>query len=139
MVRAKIALVALLLALPVALPGTLQAHEFTAATRLTGFKVPNNGTMAPGTALVIHGRLKSIQETCRFDRVVRLMRVRNNRPDRILSRTTTNRQGQYMFLRRPYRTQRVYAAFRGLDENVSGHRHVCRPSKSKVLRIQVSS
>jgi hypothetical protein len=137
MLRTKAALVALIVALPLALPGSLSAHEFTASTRLTRFKVPGGSPTAPGQPVIIHGRLRSVQEMCRFDRVVRLMRVRNKRPDRIIARTTTNREGQYMFLRRPNRSQRVYVEFRGLNETGSGHRHQCRPSKSRVIRILV--
>lgn len=135
--RTKAALVALIVALPLSMPGSLSAHEFTASTRLSRFKVPGGGATAPGQPVIIHGRLRSVQEICRFDRVVRLMRVRNNRPDRIIDRTRTNRDGQYMFLRRPNRSQRVYVQFRGLNESGSGHRHVCRPSKSRVIRVQV--
>jgi hypothetical protein len=118
------------------MPGTAVAHTFVADTSLTIHKAPTGAT-ASGATVVIYGRLLSPRLKCRFDQVVKLLRVRPGR-DALLARDSTDREGEYIFVRTPQADQRVYTRFSGSVETSYGHSHTCRASRSSTLFVDVT-
>ena len=131
-------LTALLCAVLVAsvLAGVAVAHTFTATTSVSGAVAPT-GAVAPGTRVVVFGKVRSTRSLCVRDRIVRLKRVRTPGPDPVLARTFTNRQGRYFFVRTVFRTQLVYVSVRRLVQTPAGHSHRCSGSRSANIRISV--
>jgi hypothetical protein len=118
------------------MPGTAVAHTFVADTSLTIHKAPTGATVS-GETVVIYGKLLSPRLKCRFDKVVKLLRVRPGQ-DALLARDTTDREGEYLFVRTPKTDQRVYTRFSGSLDTSYGHSHRCRPSRSSTVFIDVT-
>jgi hypothetical protein len=119
-----------------ALAATASSHNFSAHPGLTIHKVPVGAT-APGTRIIIYGRIVSARVFCRANRVVRLFRVRPG-PDRLLALDRTDREGEYRFARRPRRDQTVYTRIRPRSAISYGHSHSCTGARSRNRFINVS-
>jgi hypothetical protein len=115
--------------------GAAFAHTFAADTSLTIAKVPSGATQA-GAKVVIYGRLRSANATCRSNKVVKLMRVRPG-PDKLLARDRTDAEGEYLFVRNPGRDQTVYTRFSGTFTSTYPHSHRCRSDRSRSLFVNV--
>jgi hypothetical protein len=136
MKRIAIGAAAAVLLLATMLPDPALAHFFSAKTSLTIHKVPT-GVTAPGATVLIYGKLRSPRPACRFDKVVKLMKVRPG-ADKVLSRDRTDREGEYLFVREPKRDQTLYTRFSRTLQTSYGHSHRCRGSRSDNLFINVS-
>jgi hypothetical protein len=115
--------------------GAAFAHNFAADTSLTIAKVPSGATQA-GAKVLIYGRLRSGNASCRTNKVVKLMRVRPG-PDKLLARDRTDAEGEYLFVRNPGRDQTVYTRFSGTFNTSYGHSHRCRSDRSRSLFVNV--
>jgi hypothetical protein len=122
----------LLLAL---VPATSQAHVANIATSLGIGKAPSGASEA-GKKVVIFGRLKASEQDCKEGQTVRLFRRRPG-PDKQIGKDVTDADGEYGFVKRPGRDQRVYTKFNGAVETSYGHSHTCAASKSRALFINI--
>jgi hypothetical protein len=136
MKRISVGAAAAVLLLATMLPDTALAHTFAARTSLSIHKVPAGAT-APGATVIVYGKLRSARVSCRFDKLVRLMKVRPG-PDKVLGRDRTDREGEYLFVRKPKRDQKVYTRFSGTLQTSYGHSHRCRASRSDNVFVNVS-
>jgi hypothetical protein len=116
-------------------PATSQAHVASIGTSLGIGKAPS-GPSRPGKKVVIFGRLKASEQNCKEGQVVRLFRRRPG-PDPQIGRDVTDAEGEYRFVKRPGRDQRVYTRFSGAVETSYGHSHTCLASRSRNLFINV--
>jgi hypothetical protein len=116
-------------------PATSQAHVASIGTSLGIGKAPS-GPSRPGKKVVIFGRLKASEQNCKEGQVVRLFRRRPG-PDPQIGRDVTDAEGEYRFVKRPGRDQRVYTRFNGAVETSYGHSHTCLASRSRNLFINV--
>jgi hypothetical protein len=123
-------------ALGLALAAVAAAHVFTASPSLSIGKVPA-GVTAPGTRIIVFGKIHSGRALCKANRNVRLFRVRPG-ADRLLATDVTDREGEYSFALRPRGDRRVYTRISRLFQSSYGHRHVCRADRSRTLFINVS-
>jgi hypothetical protein len=119
-----------------ALAAVAAAHVFFATPSLTIAKVPRGATAA-GARIVVYGQIVSGRGFCRSGRIVRLFRVRPG-PDRLLARDVTDREGEYLFVRRPGRDQTVYTRIRHRLATSYGHSHECARARSRNLFINVN-
>jgi hypothetical protein len=118
------------------IPGSSQAHDVTAATSLTRFKVPSGSTLA-GDKVVVFGRVKSADQVCNAGIEVGLYRAQAG-GDRLLATDVTDVEGEYFFDRRPRRDQTLFIRFDGLVQSVTGHSHTCGGSESREVKIRVT-
>ena len=118
------------------LTATALAHNFQRTTWIEGHKVPE-GTTAPESPVVIWGKVHSGRSLCIRNRVVLLRRVATPGPDPIIERDVTDRQGEYLFVRRPTHDQRVYAKVKRLDATSTGHSHTCFASRTRNILLDV--
>jgi hypothetical protein len=112
------------------------AHTFFATPAITIHKSPIGAT-SPGARVIIYGRIRSAYGFCRANRVVRLFRVRPG-PDALLALDLTDREGEYLFIRRPRRDQTVYTRIRARSFTSYGHSHNCAAARSRNLFINVT-
>jgi hypothetical protein len=123
-------------AVGLALAAVAAAHVFTSSPSLSIAKVPAGAT-APGTRIIVYGKIHSGRALCRANRNVRLFRVRPG-ADRLLATDVTDREGEYSFVLRPRRDRRVYTRISRLSRSSYLHQHVCRADRSRTLFINVS-
>jgi hypothetical protein len=136
MPRRFMAMVAMLLAVVVLQPATSSlAHNVAVGTRTSRSKLPS-GPLNPGQRVIVFGRVAANDSVCKDFVVVELLR-RVPGPDRVLTSTTTNGEGEYFFLRRPRGDQEVYARFAGFHDVVAGHDHNCGGSVSREIFLGV--
>ena len=115
--------------------GSAFAHTVSSGTSVTIRKVPTGATRA-GAKVIIYGKLRSPRPSCRVNKVVRLVRVRPG-TDRVIATDITDREGEYLFVRRPVNDQTVYTRFSGTLSTSYGHSHRCRASRSPNLFVNV--
>jgi hypothetical protein len=115
--------------------GTAVAHTFVAETTLTIRKAPRGATN-PGGKVIIYGRLKSANPSCRSNKLVRLMKVRPG-ADKILDVDRTDLEGDYRFVRHPGGDVTVYTRFLGTFNTSYGHSHQCLKDRSRNRFINV--
>lgn len=113
------------------------AHVFDAQTSLTIRHSPAGGR-PPESRVVISGRLVSHRPVCRAGKVVRLFLSRRG-ADRLLARDTTDSKGDYRFVRRPPRAQRVYVVVARSLTSSYGHSHRCGASRSATTSIPIAT
>jgi hypothetical protein len=112
-----------------------QADAFSVATSVTARDVPA-GVVAPGTRVVVAGRISSARSACEGGKLVKLF-VRRPGADRVVATDRTDRDGEFSFALRPNADLVVYARFGGSHVSSYGHRHLCRGDSSAALRIDV--
>lgn len=117
-------------------PSSSMSHDVAATTRVTRFKVPRGATPR-GDKVVLHGRLKAADPSCYAGISVGLYRLEPTGP-RLLARDVTDGGGEYMFLRRPRRSQDIYVGFGGFVQTIQGHSHACAASESRELNLKVT-
>jgi hypothetical protein len=112
-----------------------QAHVSEVATSVSARDVPA-GVVAPGTRVVVAGRINSARSACEGGKLVKLF-VRRPGADRVLATDRTDGDGEFSFALRPNADLVVYARFGGSQVSSYGHRHLCRGDSSAALRIDV--
>lgn len=117
-------------------PSSSQAHDMTATTSLSRFKVPGGPTFR-GDKIVILGRLKSADATCNAGVTVGLYRL-ERAGERLLARDLTDAEGEYVFQRRPRHGQMLVVKFEGFTQSVTGHQHACGGSRSRDTSIKLT-
>jgi hypothetical protein len=105
-------------------------------TSLTRFKIPSGAT-PKGTKVVLVGRLKASDPVCNSGRIVELHRL-SSEGDHLISRDVTDSEGEYVFERRPRRSQTMVVQFGGHEQASPEHMHSCTPSLSKEIRVRVA-
>lgn len=109
------------------------AHTFSAGTSLSSRDVPS-GAVDKGDRVLVFGKLKSAQATCRAGETVEL-----RRKSRTLGTDVTDAEGEYRFRIRVRKDMRVFVQFDGSVETSYGHSHTCRGSNSKSVFINVEA
>jgi phosphate-selective porin len=116
-------------------PLSAGAHVSTAGTSLTVKKAPGP-PVDRGDKVIVFGKLKSGDATCRTGKTVTLFRKKPGR-DRNMGTDLTDAEGEYRFKLRPRRTMKLYTRFNGTVTTSYGHSHTCQASQSKTIRARV--
>jgi hypothetical protein len=116
-------------------PLSAGAHVSTAGTSLSIKKAPGP-PIDRGDKLVVFGKLKSSDATCKTGKTVNLFRKKRG-PDKNLGSDLTDAEGEYRFKLRPRRTMKLYTRFNGTVTTSYGHSHTCQASQSKTIRVIV--
>jgi hypothetical protein len=117
--------------------GRSSAHMFDVAASLGARKIPSGAVERRDRVLIV-GRLRSAEPTCRQGKTVKLRwRRAGTGRARTLRTDQTDAEGDYRFKIRPGKTLRVFVRFDGFAEFSSDHHHICSGSRSRTLRIIV--
>lgn len=111
------------------------AHVSTAPTTLTIKKAPQQ-PVDPGDKVIVFGKLKSPDASCRPGKEIDLFRKKPG-TDRLLATDRTDAEGEYRFRVRPNRTIKVYTRFDGSVDSTYGHSHTCTGDRSRTIKIKV--
>lgn len=111
------------------------AHVFENQPRVKIHRSPE-GTVSPGTRVVIFGKVRSAQDACKAGRKVKLMRKRPG-PDKLLDTDVTDGDVEYRLVLRPRKDQTVYVRLPRFFESSYGHSHECLPARSSGLFVDV--
>lgn len=118
-----------------AIPLSASAHVSTAGTSLTIKKAPGP-PVDKGDKVIVFGKLKSGDATCRTGKTVNLFRKKPG-PDRNLGSDLTDAEGEYRFKLRPNKTMKLYTRFNGTVTTSYGHSHTCQASRSRTIPVKV--
>lgn len=99
------------------------------------FDVGTTSTTINHDGTAFFGQVTSNRRRCKRGRAVRLIKLRRNRPNRVIARDTSNRFGNWR-IKRPRANGRFRVRIRYVRTVSYGHNHRCRATRSTVMRVR---